>query len=363
MAGIKTRGKRPSAIEMGYEHTKSRMALADQIDQGMDLQARSLFLTQIEPDPTQPRRFYAHDDARLRTLADNIRENGLINPITVRPHSTDADRYVIVSGERRWKAAHQAGLGRIRVVVRDLDPWQVRAVQYSENYHREDMSEVAKARSLESLYSEEKKRGGGWESVSKAVGLSRQHVLKHVGLLGLPEPVLELIDQGLLSPRHGYELKKLVGQQTAEDIVTLAQQCRARTPGGDCVLSSRWIAEEVTRRLSPSREDDSQHTADVQENVVAATLQTREVSPAVGAPEVQPSSGASRLVPPDVNPDSPTGNPLQAFLPHGKEGRESARPHVRQVIEDVRAKALTENELRLLQDALAGSEAEASGQC
>lgn len=355
MTSIKTRGKRPSAIEMGYEHTKSRMAIADQVDRGMDLQARSLFLTQIEPDPTQPRRFYTYDDARLRTLADNIRENGLINPITVRPHPTDTDRYVIVSGERRWKAAHQAGLGRIRAVVRDLDPWQVRAIQYSENYHREDMSEVAKARSLEALYAEEKKRGGGWESVAKAVGLSRQHILKHVGLLGLPEPVLELIDQGLLSPRHGYELKKLVGQQTAEEIVTLAQQCRARTPGGDCVLSSRWIAEEVTRRLAPYRDQNDHRGAEALEDPVDAPPRARRVSPAAGTPVALFSSGTPGLVPAKDHLDTPTGedNSRQTLLLSGAEDIEPIRSHVRQVIQDLEAKALTQQELRLLHAALA----------
>jgi len=157
-------------LERDAQRLARHQRVADQIkvtDKGMSREtSRTLLLYtgDIVPDPDQPRRFYEEDVSTLQELAASIRAVGVLSPIQVRPDPEVADKYMIIVGERRWRACQIAGVNRIEAVVRgDWDPFQIRAAQYEENEKRQDVSDIARARSLMAMRQTEDGRKRGWE--------------------------------------------------------------------------------------------------------------------------------------------------------------------------------------------------------
>jgi len=166
----------------------------------------------IAPNPFQPRRHF--DDAAIAELADSIRANGLLQPILVRPAAGGAEaRYEIVAGERRWRAAQKAGLHDVPIVVRELEDAAALELAILENVQRRDLSPVEEALGYRRLIDD---FGHTQEAVATAVGKSRSHIANLLRLLGLPEAVRKLLDEGALSMGHA---RALIG---AEDPAGLA---------------------------------------------------------------------------------------------------------------------------------------------
>lgn len=165
-------------------------------------------------NPFQPRRHF--DGEELESLAASIREKGILQPILVRPQGAgDAgeQRYEIIAGERRWRAAQKAGLHDVPVLVRALDDLAALEVAIIENVQRQDLSPVEEALGYRRLIEEFAHRQ---EDVARAVGKSRSHVANLLRLLSLPEPVRQMLDDGRLSMGHA---RALVG---APDPLSLA---------------------------------------------------------------------------------------------------------------------------------------------
>ncbi|MFN4288321.1 MAG: ParB/RepB/Spo0J family partition protein [Brevundimonas sp.] len=159
---------------------------------------RELPLDQLEPNPDQPRRHFAEDE--IASLAQSIAEHGVLQPILVRAHG---ERWQIIAGERRWRAARRAGLVSVPVVERSLEDLAVLEVAIIENVQREDLNPVEEARAYQMLI---ERFSRTQEQLAKAVGKSRSHIANLVRLLSLPEPVLALVESGQLSAGHARTL-------------------------------------------------------------------------------------------------------------------------------------------------------------
>jgi ParB family chromosome partitioning protein len=158
-------------------------------------------IEQLHPNPRQPRQSF--DDTALQELADSIKENGLLQPILVRRHAERTAEYEIVAGERRWRAAQIAKLHSVPVLIRELNDSQALEVALVENLQRQDLSALEEAEAYQRLIDEFK---NSQEDLGRAVGKSRSHVANSLRLLGLPEPVKELLRKGALTAGHARAL-------------------------------------------------------------------------------------------------------------------------------------------------------------
>ena len=251
-------------LERDAQRLARHQRVSEQIketDKGMSREtSRTLLLYtgDIVPDPDQPRRFYDEDAAALQELAASIREVGVLSPIQVRPDPDVADKYMIIVGERRWRACQIAGVNRIEAVVReDWEPFQIRAAQYEENEKRQDVSDIARARSLSAMRQSEDGKKRGWEEIAARLGLQRNHAMRLVGLLQLPGGAVILIDRRLLPGTHGAELVRLLKRVPDEDIVALAESCAASVPGGKARCPVKELARTVTDRLQAVHEQQT----------------------------------------------------------------------------------------------------------
>lgn len=350
--------------------TARSIAEVDRVMHQEDLASRDLYITNVAPDPQQPRRFYPEDEHELQELAESIRRNGLLQPISVRPDPAAPERYLIVVGERRWRASQLAGRTRIRAVVHQMDEYAVRAAQYAENNKRADVSDVSRARSLQAMYEEERKRGNGWAEVAQASGITRMHVNRLTSLLRLPEDAVEMIDRRLLASAHGHELVRVVSHLPDEEIVRLAQSCRKPKRGEAFARSVEDLREQVneilthvqrpTRPRLPAPDAPSKDPADPAQIAAAPSV----------TPDPDVSDAGGRDVPspsPDVPSPSPGASPPISLFeaavrsaadtpPEDAPGRpesEAVRPHVQQIVHEIRSGLLRVEEVRLLRETLA----------
>ena len=155
---------------------------------------REIEVSRIRRNPNQPRiRF---DEAALEELADSIRERGVLQPILLR---ADADGYMIIAGERRWRAAQRARLHSIPAIVRDIDESTIAELALIENIQREDLNPLEEAEGYKQLI---KQHGHTQDGVAQLVHKSRSHVANLLRLLELPDFVRQSLLQGDISMGH-----------------------------------------------------------------------------------------------------------------------------------------------------------------
>lgn len=160
---------------------------------------RELPVDLIKPNPKQPRTNF--DPEALAGLADSIASSGVVQPLLVRPLRDGS--YELIAGERRWRAARQAGLGKVPAVVRDPEQAERLQVALIENMVREDLNPVEEARACAALVED---LGLSKEDLARRVGRSRPAVSNLIRLLDLPDETLELLESGELSGGHGRAL-------------------------------------------------------------------------------------------------------------------------------------------------------------
>jgi ParB family chromosome partitioning protein len=177
-------------------------------DQGQQAQ-RTLPIAFLKPNRNQPRRFFKDED--LQDLAASIREQGILQPIIVRPMG-QPDAYEIVAGERRWRAAQIAKLHEVPVVVRAFTDSEAFAAAIIENVQRADLNAIEEANAYQELIS---KFQYTQEQLSGVVGKSRSHIANTVRLLKLPDSVKALVTDGKLSAGHA---RTLIGVPDAEKL-------------------------------------------------------------------------------------------------------------------------------------------------
>jgi ParB family chromosome partitioning protein len=170
----------------------------------------------LKANPRNPRR--AFTEAELNELTESIRERGIIQPIVVRAIRGETDRFEIIAGERRWRAAQRAGLHEVPVAVVEATDAQALEFAIIENVQRADLNPIEEASGYLALMDE---FNHSQDEVAQIVGKSRPHVANMVRLLKLSEPVKTLVQSGQLSAGHA---RILVGQpnalELAQDIVT-----------------------------------------------------------------------------------------------------------------------------------------------
>lgn len=160
-------------------------------------EVRTLPIDLIDPNPFQPRMAFNQD--ALNDLAASIRAQGILQPVLVRPNPAVAERFQIVAGERRWRAAALAGLHDIPVIIRELTDIDSAAIALIENLQRENLNPIEEAEGYHRLIEH---FGLTHDALGKAVSKSRAHVGNIIRLLTLPEPVRDEVRKGALSLGH-----------------------------------------------------------------------------------------------------------------------------------------------------------------
>ena len=173
--------------------------LGDPVLQDQGEGSVSLPISQVEPGLNQPRKRF--DPEALAELADSIREHGIIQPLTVRRLSSGY--YQIIAGERRWRAAKQAGLDEVPAVIIEADDRKVMEIGLIENLQREDLNPAEEARGYQVLMNE---YGMTQDQVAQRMGKSRPAVTNALRLLNLPEDLMALVEEGKLSAGHARAL-------------------------------------------------------------------------------------------------------------------------------------------------------------
>ena len=164
--------------------------------------AVKLAIHEIEPNRDQPRKNF--NEKALQELAKSIEKNGIIQPLLVRPMSDGS--YQLVAGERRWRAAHMAGLHEVPVTIREMTDEEASVFALIENLQREDLNPVEEAEGLKSLI---ETYGFTQEEAADRVGKSRVAVTNTLRLLKLPQSVLSLLGEGKLTAGHSRALLSL----------------------------------------------------------------------------------------------------------------------------------------------------------
>ncbi|MBC7280264.1 ParB/RepB/Spo0J family partition protein [Hoeflea sp.] len=182
----------------------------------------------VSRNPRNPRRSF--DPADLEDLSRSIRQHGIVQPIMVR--NADADRFEIIAGERRWRAAQMAGLVEIPVIVRNVDDKTALEIAIVENVQRADLNALEEAQGYEQLIAQ---YGYTQNDLGEVIGKSRSHVANSLRLLKLPEEVRAMLAEGALSAGHARAIV------STSDPVALAKQI---AQGGLSVRDAEKLAQK-----------------------------------------------------------------------------------------------------------------------
>ena len=188
-------------------------------------------ISEIIPNPTQPRTQF--DDDALEELASSIRQLGVIQPITVK---RDGSRYIIISGERRWRASQIVGLETLPAYIREADDENLHAMALVENIQRQDLNAIEIALGMQRLIEE---CGLTQEAMAEKVGKKRSTVSNYMRLLNLPNEVQLALKEGLITMGHA----KAIAGIDAEQQLWALKRCLKKA------LSVRQM-EELARKLS-----------------------------------------------------------------------------------------------------------------
>ena len=162
---------------------------------------QTLAIDKLQPGPFQPRTSF-HPDS-LAELVESIRSQGILQPLLARPHPATPHLFQIIAGERRWRAAQQAGLHEVPVLIRELTDMDAMAASLVENLQRQDLNPIEEGEGFRRLIDE---FGLTQEQLGVAVGKSRSHVANAMRLLNLPSSVRQDVQSGKLSAGHARAL-------------------------------------------------------------------------------------------------------------------------------------------------------------
>ena len=167
-------------------------------------------IADLQRNKYQPRTIF--DEEKIMELSSSIKENGVIQPIAVRPNSYEPGKYEIVAGERRWLAAQKAGLNEVPVIVLKIDDKKSLEIAIVENVQRQDLNPIEEAKGYQRLI---KEFGYEHEKISKFMSKSRSHISNTLRLLTLPQDILSMIEEGELTAGQA---RPLIGLPNASDI-------------------------------------------------------------------------------------------------------------------------------------------------
>src|ERR1700722_3590844 len=191
--------KAPPRLGRGLAVLLGDTALRPNIERGVAV--NPVPIDQIDPNPFQPRADF--DGVELESLAESIRAQGLLQPILIRPHPTAPDRYQIVAGERRFRAAILAGLTEIPSILRETSDSDAAVVALVENLQRQDLNALEEAEGYQRLL---KEFGLTQDALGQAVSKSRSHVGNTLRLLKLSDRIKQQVRGGVISSGHARAL-------------------------------------------------------------------------------------------------------------------------------------------------------------
>lgn len=196
---------------MGKGLGKGINALFPSIEASKEEAVQEINIKDVRPNPYQPRKVFDKD--AIQELKESILQHGILQPIIVRK---SIKGYEIVVGERRYRAAKEAKLTKVPVVVRELTEQQMMELALLENLQREDLTPIEEAAAYQSLMS---KLDLTQEQLASRLGKSRPHIANHVRLLSLPGYVQELMNEGKLSMGHGRALLGLKRKEMLKAVI------------------------------------------------------------------------------------------------------------------------------------------------
>jgi len=233
--------------------------VAAEIPRIEDASSKTVPIDAIDPNPLQPRRTFQSE--RLSELAQSIRTNGIIQPLVIR---RAGERYQLIAGERRWRAAKIAGIERVPVVVQEIPDDRLLEVTLIENIQREDLNPIETALAFEKLGRELNLNA---EQIGLRTGKDRSTILNFQRLLQLPPDIQELIADRRLSAGHG---RCLLALPTAE----LQREAAEKS------LSRNWSVrqlEQVTQKMMVNRQPKHVDEVHGDPNVEAAIQEMQRV--------------------------------------------------------------------------------------
>jgi len=179
-------------------------------DSSQKIETNKISINNLTRNKFQPRKNFSKES--LEELANSIKEQGVIQPIIVRPHESLEGKYEIIAGERRWLASQNAGLHEVPVVVLNVD--DVKSLEFSiiENVQRQDLGPIEEARGYQRLIDD---FNYNHEKLSKFIGKSRSYIANSLRLLSLQEEILLMVEQGNLSAGHA---RALIGLQNSVEL-------------------------------------------------------------------------------------------------------------------------------------------------
>ncbi len=173
-------------------------------------QTNKVLIADIERNKFQPRTIF--NEEKLEELSLSIKENGVIQPIAVRPKNYEEGKFEIIAGERRWLAAQKAGLNEVPVVILNIDDQKSLEIAIVENVQRQDLNVIEEARGYQRLV---KEFGYDHEKISKFMAKSRSHISNTLRLLSLTQDIIGLIEEGKLTAGQA---RPLIGMPNASEV-------------------------------------------------------------------------------------------------------------------------------------------------
>ena len=179
-----------------------------------DMPTVEVEISQIDRNPNQPRKTF--NEESLKEMSTSIATYGVLQPLLL--VKQDNGRYLIIAGERRFRAAMMAGLKKVPAIIREFTEQQIHEISLIENLHREDLNAIEAAEGMRELM---ENHGLTQEDVALRIGKSRPYVTNTLRLLQLPKEVTEMVREGILSPGHA---RALISIDDKEYLINLAKQ-------------------------------------------------------------------------------------------------------------------------------------------
>lgn len=227
-------------------------------------ESRTVPVEYLQSGEFQPRRHF--DPEALQALVQSVREKGVLEPILVRRLNDQQDRYEIIAGERRWRAAQTAGLHDVPVIVKEFDDQEALEIALIENLQREDLTAIEEAEGYQRLMDQFARTQ---EDLAREIGKSRSHVANTMRLLALPEGVRDQVQNGQLSAGHA---RALLG---AEDPSAAAASVIKKA------LNVRQTEAMIRRERNSGNTTESRRTANTDKDPNTAALE-RDLSNLLG---------------------------------------------------------------------------------
>ena len=179
-------------------------------DTSAKVEKNRISINEITRNRFQPRKHFSKEN--LEELTNSIKEQGVIQPIIVRPDKSNSNKYEIIAGERRWLASQNAGLHEVPVFILDINDEKSLEFAIVENVQRQDLNPIEESRGYQRLIDE---FNYNQEKLSSFIGKSRSYIANSLRLLSLPEDVLQMVEKGILSAGHA---RTLVGLNNSFEI-------------------------------------------------------------------------------------------------------------------------------------------------